>query len=282
MNEKNRAQFTTIIGIGVLFVLLVFIIVPSVRIVQTGEMGVVRRFGVVTEALEPGMHFRLAFINEVHRYDVLVREADLTFSAHTTDAQSVRGQISIQFQLQAGMVTDIAEQFGSLLRLESMLHAVLQETTQNVFASKSAMDLVQQREALAPEIRLRLNQEVGRFFVEITNVALEEIAFGEEFERSIEQVAIADQARIRAEAEAARELIYAQNALDVARLEAEAVLVHASADAESLVIMQEAWGDLGLEVREVMLRQQAINAWDGVLPNVIGGGDFSLILDNFD
>jgi len=34
-----------------------------------------------------------------------------------------------------------------------------------------------------------------------------------------------------------------------------------------------------LAIREVMLRQQAIANWDGVLPNVVGSGDFGLILN---
>jgi len=90
------------------------------------------------------------------------------------------------------------------------------------------------------------------------------------------------QDRLRAEEVAAQRIIYAENALEISEFEAAQVIVHANADADALKIMIEAWGDLGSEVREIMLRQQAINAWDGILPTVIGGSDFSLILDNFD
>jgi hypothetical protein len=48
--------------------------------------------------------------------------------------------------------------------------------------------------------------------------------------------------------------------------------------------MQDAWGDLGTEVREIMLRQQLINNWDGVMPRVVGGGggEMAFIIDGMD
>jgi len=282
MDNKQKSLLTTVIVIaGILFVLVAFVIVPSIRIVPQGEVFAVRRFGVVEESLQPGLHFRLAFMHTVDSYDVLVRAETVTFAAHTTDAQSVRGYVTVQYRIDHHRIVDIAHEYGPMSLLVSRLQEVFLYETQNVFATKSAMDLVQQRALLAPEIRSRLENIAEQYFITIVMVTLEELAFSEDFERSIEMVAIANQERLRAEEEAARDMILAQRDLDVAELQADQVVVHAKADAEALRIMQEAWGDLGFEVRDVMLRQLAITAWDGVLPQVIGGSDFSLILDNF-
>jgi len=281
MTDKDRKRLTALIVAGVIVLLALIVIVPSVHIIPTGEVGAVRRFGVVTEVLQPGLHLRLPFINTVDRYETITLAEIITFTAHTTDAQSVSGYVTVQYRIDPMRVIEIANEYGQLRQLSQRLNEVFQNETQNVFATKSAMDLVQHRALLAPEIRERLIAIQEQYFVIITMVTLEEMNFSEEFERSIEMVAIADQERRRAEEEVARQIQLAEGDLAVARLQADAEIVRAEADARALVIMQEAWGDLGAEVREIMLRQQAIGVWDGVLPSVIGGGDFSLILDNF-
>jgi len=264
---------------GVIALLVVILILPSIVFVRTEEAVVIRRLGVLSHTLDPGPQFAFWITDNRIRYDLRVREADLNFSAHSTDAQAIRGQVSIQYQLVPSDALDIAEHFGAIDRLESRLHAVLLQETQNVFAMKSAMDLVQQRATLPLEIRARLDQVAPQFHVQITNVALEGMSFSPAFEQSIEQVAIADQALRQSELDAARDMVYAQRALEVSKLEAEAILVQVRADAEALSIMQDAWGDLGAEVREIMLRQLTIERWDGSLPEVIGGSDMGFIIN---
>ena len=252
----------------------------SVNIIQTGEVGIVRRLGVVTEVLHPGgLNLRLSWIHTIDIYDMTVREADLDFTAYSIDAQNVRGHVSIQYQLNPETMMQVAAQFGPLNMLESRLHAMLLQETQNVFALKSAMELVEGRAYLSHEIWQRISAIAPNFHISITNVALEGMIFSAAFEQAVEQRAIADQLLRQAELDAARDLVYAQRALDVSRLEAESVLVQARADAESLEIMQAAWGELGLEVRDAMLRQMFFEQWDGVLPNVLTGENLSLIMD---
>jgi regulator of protease activity HflC (stomatin/prohibitin superfamily) len=276
------------LGIGTITIILALIIAAvtafsSINIIQDGTVGVVRRFGEIQETITPGgWNMRLSWIHDVEIFDVRVQEVDLRVNAYSIDAQNIRGHVSIQYRINPGAVEQIARQFGAVHVLEGMLHAMLLQEVQNVFALKTAMELVEQRAVLSGEIwdRLRLLQD--NFHVTITNVALEDLTFTQAFRDAVDQRVVADQRLMQAQIDAETARVQAQLALDVARLEAEAVLVAARVDAEALQIMQEAWGDLGSEVREIMLRQLAIEAWDGVLPQVISGGDgFSLILDSF-
>jgi hypothetical protein len=81
------------------------------------------------------------------------------------------------------------------------------------------------------------------------------------------------------------ERLRAELALEVARLEGEAVVVAAEADARAIEAMMHVWSDLTVDIREIMLRQLSIEVWDGALPRVIvnsaEGENFSLILDLF-
>jgi hypothetical protein len=275
----NKGTWKRNIIIASLAALAAILVLPSIVFVRTEQAVAIRRLGVLSHTLSPGPSFAFWPIDTQMRYDLRVQETDLDFSAHSTDAQIVMGRVSIQYQIIPNAVLDIAEQYGTIDRLESRLHPVLLQEAQNVFAMKSAMDLVQQRAALPMEIRARLEQVASQFYVQITNVALEGMSFSPAFEQSIEQVAIADQALRQSELDAARDMVYANRALDVSRLEAEAILVQVRADAEALALMQAAWGDLGAEVREIMLRQLTIERWNGALPDVIGGNDMGFIIN---
>ncbi|MCL2856829.1 MAG: SPFH domain-containing protein [Oscillospiraceae bacterium] len=257
----------------VILAMALLAVVPSIFTVQTGEVVAVRQFGVVREAVPPGIHFRLWFIHSRERFDVRVREVDLNFATYSIDAQSVQGQVSIQYHLHPHAVVTVTEEFGRLEMLESRLHAMLLQEIQNVFASSPAMQLVEHRAELSGNIQRRIGYIADQFHVTITAVALEHLQFSPAFEYAVEQRLIAEQERDRA-------LVFANQQLEVARLEAQAVTVRARADAEALEIMQQAWGDLGEAVREIMLRQLAIESWDGVLPQVVADSNFSLILDS--
>jgi regulator of protease activity HflC (stomatin/prohibitin superfamily) len=269
---------STVTAVVIIFLAVVFVL-PSFVTIQTGEIGAVRRFGVVLETLQPGLHFRLWLINDIERYDIMVREVDLDFSAYSIDAQSIRGYVSIQYQLRPHMIITIAEQFGRIHMLESRLHAMMLQETQNVFALKSAMSLVEERATLSHEIRQRLNSIAEQFHVQITAVALEGMHFSAEFDRAVNQRVVAEQELLQAEVDAQRLIINAQRDLEITRLEAEAVLLNARADAEALEIMQGAWGELGLEVRDAMLRQMFFEQWNGMLPQVLTNDNLSIIMD---
>ena len=282
---ETRKKVKKLVGgivIAAVFILLLLVfVVPSIHFIQQGERGVVRRMGVDVATLEPGPHFRLWITNDILRYSILVRDVDISFQAHTLDAQTVTGNVTVQYQLMGARVRDVASQFGTIDELAARLYPVLMQETQNVFAMKSAMDLVQQRANLGPEIWERLIRFSEQFHVIITNVALENVGFSPDFERAIDRVAVADQELLRAQLDVQRDLAYAQRDLEITRIQGEEMVAMAEAEARALRELQAVWDDLTPTVREVMLRQQAIDRWDGALPRVIAGdGDtFPLILD---
>ena len=285
MKTGKRLAAVTILVTLLLGAVILFITwISSINFIEDGTVGVVRRFGEITEVITPGgWNVRWSWWHSIEIYDVRIQEVDLVINTYTRDAQNIQGRVSIQYHIIAGAASEIAREFGPLDQLESMLHAMLITATQDTFALKTAMELVEHRAELPGEIFGRVRPLQSNFHVMVTNVAIEELQFTDAFRQAVDQRVVADQRLMQAEIDAETARVQAQLALDVARLEAEAVLVAARADAESLVIMQEAWGELGTEVRSVMIQQLAIEVWDGVLPRVVVSGDsgFSLILDAF-
>ena len=268
-----------VIAAVIVFALL-FLVLPSIQIIGPTQTAVVTRLGNIVGTLDSGPHWRFWMTDSVQRFDLTVRETEIDFAAYSIDAQNVSGRVTVHWSISPTQARAIVEEFGSLERLEARLDSMMIEQVQNVFAMRQAISIVENRAYLGEEIRTRLHNFAPEFRVNITNALVEHLQFSQAFETAVEQRMITDQQLLQAESEAAIALVRANQLLEQSRLESEAILVQARADAEALSIMQDAWGDLGAEVREIMLRQLAIEAWDGVLPKVLGSGDFSLILDS--
>jgi len=275
------------------FVLALILILPSLRVVRTEEAAVVRRWGVVDRLLPDGLNFVFWIPNTVDYFDLQVREQAFRFQAYSVDAQNVSGYVTVLYRLNPQDAMRIAELFGSVTQLERLMDGVLLQEIQNVFALKSAIEIVEQRAIISHEIHERLRTVTDQFYITVTMVSVESIDFSRAFELAVEQRMIAEQDMMQAEFERERALIIANQQLDVQALEAEAVVVRARAEAESIAlraqaeadalqIMRNMWQGLPEEIRDVMMRQMFFDAWDGELPRVMNGEGLSLIMDGLD
>ena len=267
------------ISIVVLIALVAIImLLPSIRIIEEGTIGVARRFGQATAILNPGIHFRFWVFYDVVRLDGRVQSLDIDFAAHTNDAQPIHGGVTVHYQVIVADAMNVVADFGSMENLYNRLSPIFLAEAQIVLATKSAMELVENRAILASEIRQRLTTIASQYRIVITNVILESLLFSPAFDQAVENRMIAEQQMLMADLERQRAVIQAEQYLEVQQLRNQAIIDQAMADARSLEIMQEAWGYLGLEVREAMLRQMFFEQWDGRLPSVLTDGNMSLIM----
>jgi regulator of protease activity HflC (stomatin/prohibitin superfamily) len=290
----KRSEAMKIKGIKLVMVVLLIvaavIVVPSfissVNIIEDGTVGVVRRFGQITETITPGgWNIRWSWWHSVDTYDIRTREANLDFNAYSIDAQNVRGQVSVQYRINPGSVQLIAREFGTLEELESMIHAMFNHQIINTIASRTATYMIESIYLISGEIWENIRPLQENFHITVTNVALEGLQFSEAFRMAVDQRIVAREHQEQTRIEVETERLRAELALEVARLEGEAVVVAAEADARAIEAMLLVWDDLTTDIREIMLRQLAIEVWDGALPRVIvnsgDGENFSLILDLF-
>jgi len=143
------------------------------------------------------------------------------------------------------------------------------------------MLIVESRLALSGEIEERIVAVIEHYYVNVTAVALADIAFNDAFENAVEQKMVAEQEKLRAEYDKEKAIIKAEELLEVAEREAKAVIQKAQGDAEALKIMQAAWSSLSAEVKEAMLKQMFFEKWNGTLPEVMAGDSLNLIINGF-
>lgn len=266
---------------------LAFLCVPfSIRTVDAGEIAVVKEMGKIIDTREAGTHFDFWMVRSYDKYDTKVRQLDITTQSYSNDKQTMDVAMTVQYQVKPDAVKEIAKTYGGLTALEGKIQSIAVERTKAVLSSYTADKIIMERATVSSAVSTEIENAVGdNYHVDITMVALTNIDFSDAYEQSVEQSMIAQQELVKAEAEAKKLLIEAQNKVKIAEAdadakkaaangEAEAKRIQAQADADALALIQAAWDAIAPEVKEIMLREMAIEKWDGQLPDTMVGSDF--------
>lgn len=272
-------------GITLLLILALIVLPFSMYTVKTGEVAVVRHFGKITNVREPGMHFDFWLTNSHTKYDTKVQDLEIQTAAYSSDAQTMEVTMTIQYQILADQVVNIATQYGTLGNLENRMSSISVEKTKAVLSSYKAMDIIANRAQISPEVELAIKEAIGaEYYVDVTAVVLTNIDFSDAFEQAVEEKMIAEQSKLRAdyenqtkvakaEAEAQAELKAAQAKVDIAKAEAEALQISAEAEAKANQTVAKSLTDAVLE-------KYFLDAWNGQLPAVLGSDGKYILPDS--
>lgn len=283
--ENTTAKILGGIG-GTIFTLL-FVFIPfSIRQVDAGEVAVVKVWGEAKEVRTAGMHFDFWLSHKYEKYDVKVQQSVIETQAYSSDGQTMDIELVLQFQIQADKAIEIYKNYGGLEMLENKIETVATEKMKSVLSQKSAMTIIETRATVSPDVESSIMGAITNdYYVNITSVVLTDISFTDTFEQVIEDKMVAEQQKLQAQYEKEKAIIQAEQQLEVAKKEAEAQLERAKKQAESeieiakgeaeaLAIMNDAWESLSTEVKEAIIKQMAIDKWDGNLPQTMVGDDF--------
>ena len=307
----NKKAFVICSAVAAVFA-LVFLTVPfSIHTVDTGEVAVVKHLGEARSTRAAGTHFDFWLTETYQRYDVKVQNLEVTTAAYSKDAQTMDIQMTVQYQVRADKVIEVANRYGTLKILENRITSVSIEKTKSTLSQYSAMEIIETRSEISPEVEQTVKSAIDEnYFVDIVAVVLTNIDFSDKFEQTVEDKMIAEQEKLKAEYEKQKAIIEAEKELEVAKLEAEANIARAQGDAEAVRVRAEAEANalkvksievarmLGFTITETVLEDGVeysidftgkseeeikliqdylkyiayLEKWDGRLPEVMGDG----------
>ena len=275
-NGKSNIVQGIIASILALISLSVLIIVPgSIHQVNAGEVAVVKIWGDAREVRSAGIYFDGWLSHKYEIYDCKVQQIPISTSAYSNDSQPMDIELYVQYQIQQENVMKIATNYGGLDMLEGRIQTVSIERMKAVLSKYPAEELIKTRNTISPEVEQSVKEAITTdYFVNITTIVLTNIDFSDAFEKSVEDKMIAKVEQDKAQYEKEKAIIQAEQALEVAKKEAEASIEKSKGEAEALKIMQDAWDALSGEVKDAMLKQMAIEKWDGHLPETMVGDSF--------
>ena len=239
--RNNKKMFIVCMAVGAALTLL-FITVPfSIHTVDTGEVAVVKHLGEARNTRAAGTHFDFWLTETYQRYDIKVQNLEVTTQAYSKDAQTMDIQMTVQYQVRADKVIDVANRYGTLSTLENRITSVSIEKTKSTLSKYSAMEIIETRASISPEVEETVKSAIDEnYFVDIVAVVLTNIDFSTKFEQTVEDKMIAEQEKLKAEYEKEKAIIEAEKELEVAKLEAEANIARAQGDAEAVRVRAQA------------------------------------------
>lgn len=236
--NKKRSLFIAVILIAVIGIF------SSIKVVGTGQVGVVTMYGKVTgRELGEGIAMVLPFgIERVSIYDIKVQKQAVTSTAASKDLQDVSSEIVLNYNLERGSVSKVHQTIG-IYYVDKIVTPAINEIFKAASAEYTAAELITQRSQLKTKAQQALAARLQKYGINVSELSIVDFKFSANFSRAIEEKQVAQQNAERAKFN-----------LEAAKTDAEAQR------AQSQTLTSE------------YLQKQAIEKWDGKMPTYIGGG----------
>ncbi len=268
MNKKEEYVIRgTIIGIGLLCFIIFTGILFSIYTIPAGERGVLLTFGKPSmDAVEEGLHFKIPLAQSIKKIEVRTQKIETEADSASKDLQTVQTTIAINFHLMPESTPMLYQEIG-LSYKERIIDPAIQESVKAVTARFTAEELITRR----PEVRQGIQEEIKirleRYYITVDDFNIVNFQFSEEFDKAIEQKVTAEQLKLKAEMD-----------LERIKVEKEQKITQAEAEAESLRLQKQQITEDMIKLREIEVKsksldvqREAIEKWNGQLPQVTGG-----------
>ena len=255
--QKGPLRLVLIIGAILVFFLFLS---PWVQI-GAGERGIVLNFGAVQDkVLDEGLHFRMPIMQKVTRVDVKVQKAETDAAAASADLQDVSSKVAINYHIIPDKANIVYQSIGTQFK-ERIIDPAVLEVVKAVTAKYSAEELITKRPAVSDAMKLSLTERLLEHNIAVDAFSIVGFSFSKIFMEAIESKQTAEQLALKAKRD-----------LDRIKIEAEQTITAARAEAESLRLQRANISPDLIELRKIEANLKAIDKWNGILPQVTGGG----------
>ena len=256
--KKTPMRFVLIVGAILVFFLFLN---PWVQI-GAGERGIVLNFGAVQDkGVEEGLHFRVPIMQQIVRVDVKVQKAQTDAAAASADLQDVSSTVAINYHIIPDKANIVYQSIGIHFK-ERIIDPAVLEVVKAVTAKYTAEELLLQRgPAVSDAMKLSLTERLLAHNIAVDAFSIVGFSFSKIFMEAIESKQTAEQLALKAKRD-----------LDRIKIEAEQKITAARAEAESLRLQRANISPDLIELRKIEANLRAIDKWNGILPQVTGGG----------
>lgn len=188
---SSMNNFFRNVAIGVVVFIIALIFVPillgsGVGTIQTGERGVLLRFGSVHSILNEGLYFKIPFIDSVEIVDIRIQKEQTEADSASKDLQTVNAIVALNFHVDERKVGNIYSSIGTDFKAK-LVDPAIQESVKAATAKYTAEELVTKRESVRADITALLKTKLQDTYGLIVNdVNIVNFKFSEAFEQAIE------------------------------------------------------------------------------------------------
>ena len=247
-------------------VAVIILLLTSFYNVDTGQVGIVKRFGKVIAIKEEGLNIKAPLIDKVYKMNVREQTLKFSYEGDNNDAPAISASTKdMQTVLVSVTVSDIVSDPMKLYRaftgnhVRSMMVPRVKDAVQSQVARYTIEEFIAKRDQLSKDIYNDLENTFAGYGVTLTNVSIIDHDFSDDYEKAVEAKKIAEQ-QVEEERQKQQKLIVEQeNKVKLAELEVEKKKL----EAEANKIVTDS-------LSKEILQKQMIEKWDGKLPYVTG------------
>ncbi len=259
-----RARVTSLSATGLIVALLIVVFTlgasASFGRVPAGYRGVVLRFGAPTGTIKgEDLYMVTPFINAVELMLVQVVAYEAVAEAASRDLQDVKTKVTLNYSLDPDKVIEIYRALRQDYEVR-IIRPAIQESVKAATARFTAEELITRRPEVRDAIQQNLNQRLTHFGIRDDAMSITDFAFSKAFNQAIE-----------AKVTATQQVLKAERDLQRVRLEAQQQIEQARAQAEALRIQKENVTPGLIELRRIEAQFRAIDKWNGQMPTYVAG-----------
>lgn len=268
--------------IGMILAVVIFIF-SCLAVVPTGFTGILTTFGKVEErTINSGLNFIAPWQNVV-TMDNRTQKVEIQTSAFSSDIQQVDLKMSVNYCIDQSTAQKLYRTIG-VKYYDAVMFPRIQENVKAVFSQYTAENLIAKRESLSESIKENTANDLSSFGITIVSIAIEDIDFTDAFtnaveakqvaaqnkltaqtqqeQKTMEERAAAERAKIAAQADADKAIIAANADLEVVKVQAEAALYAGEREAE----MNQR---ISKSLTDELVSYYWIKQWNGELPTTV-------------
>jgi regulator of protease activity HflC (stomatin/prohibitin superfamily) len=239
MDESSSIVGSLAIG---LLVLVVLFFILCFRIVGVGQVGIITSFGHVTREVQSGVVIKAPWpFQQLSKFDIRTQKDQADAAAASQDLQDVNATVVTNYHIDPTKVGDLYRTVGTDYKVR-IIDPAIQESVKAVTARYPIAELITKRADVKTAVTDSLRNRLGKNGIVVDDISLTNLSFSHAFTAAIEQKQVAQQ-----QAE-----------------QAQFNLQKAQVDAQAQAVQQ---ASLTPEILEKM----AIERWNGVMPNSVGG-----------
>ena len=278
MNSTNLANLNpkkmtiSVIGGVVGLIVALWLVFASMETVENGHRGMKVSFGKVdSELLTPGLVFVNPFTTKVVLMNVQTNKWEGDSQAYTRDVQQAKILFTLNYNLDPTKVIETYQSVGTDWA-GKLVGQVVHESIKREFGQHEAVDIIAQRDKASRAIEAEVKEKLALRNVNVTGFQLTNIDYTTEFEHAVEQKVIAQQKAIEEQNRTVQIREQAAQKVETAKGNAEATLLIAKAETESIRIRANA-----LEANAKLVEWEAVQKWNGQMPTYMMGGAMPFI-----
>ena len=241
--EVNKKTITLIV-VGIIAVIL---IAASFYTIDTGEKGIVLRFGRLTKTVDEGLSVKVPFIDEVQKMSIRNQNLTMRLEVSSSDIQTIAVEVGLVYALEPNNVGKIYQTYRQNIE-NTLIRPTLAEKINAVIAEYPIETFVEKRAEISNRINSTFANQVAGSGIIVRSLLIINHDFSEEFNKAIEDKKIAEQGALAA-----------RFTLERMKLEAEAQKIKQAS------------------LSPMVLQEMAINKWDGKMPQYFSGDQLPFI-----